>query len=629
MGRSMVASLILRLRDLVSPGLGALQRRLQGVRAAAERIGAIGAVVAGISLVGPISQAAALEGRLRDVAITAGVARGEISASVNAMREEYTALAREFRESTNEVLGIAEVLTSRGLEADRVRVLTRELTEMRAATGAAGADLGQLAVGFERIAGLSGDQVRLAMARAMRAGQLGGFEMREMAGHLSGILATMGTLEVRGMRSVENASAMLQVVRDGFGTSEQAAQGLQQMLGQLFSESTIDKARELGVDLRGIFQDARRRRARGEDVDPVELLIQGLRAAGGGQSERFIQLLPDQNARQAFLGLLSGMDRYVSIRRELRRTGVDVISATAAARMEGLAAEWRRFNHLISEFGDRLGVALGSQLARVNGGLERFRELIRQMDADFPGVIDQVGSVAAGATLLAGALGVLGVVGPAVAKGVGLLLSPLRWIWALLKIIAVGAVAIFGVKGAIALAVVAAVAAIFLGWDRVEPYFHALWNGVQGIFDEFGTWLSQWVQGEGQIAWLAGVIVAAWRPLREFFDGLFEGIGAAAQRLMGWLRPVLDAAAWILGTRTGQGALTDPAQQAVRAQRGSPAGFAAAAAGMLGPLPAQQQVRGEIVVRAAPGSEVEYVESGNRDIGLTIAPSRGLMLGVP
>ena len=64
---AMKASLTLTLQDRLSAGLGALKQRLDGIRASAERIGALGAIGSGLAIGAPIVAAARLDDlRVRD-----------------------------------------------------------------------------------------------------------------------------------------------------------------------------------------------------------------------------------------------------------------------------------------------------------------------------------------------------------------------------------------------------------------------------------------------------------------------------------------------------------------------------------------------------------------------------------
>lgn len=610
-GRNLVARFILSLRDNVSPGLAAIRRRLDALRGVAGRIGAIGAVVAGISFMAPIQGAAALEGRLRDLAVTAGQTGDAVTRAVSANRTALNGLALEFRETTTGLLGAMEVLTARGLEPEAVRSYTRMIAEVRAASGAAENDLAQLAIAFERIAKVDGEAgQRAGMAAAFRAGQLGGAELKDMARYLPTILSSMGALGVTGQRAIINASSMLQVLRDGMGTMEEAAGGARQLLGQLLSENTVKVADELGENLRHIYTNALAQMRAGRDIDPIEALFQAMRRAVGGREERVFQLIPDENARNAFLAWSAQAGRYIEIRRELRQTGFDVVSTAAATRMQGLAADMREFTERTSQIGDALGNAFGVNLRWINPLLQGLQEGLAWLDDRAPGLSGNIMALVGAAAALTVGLGLLGAAGPAVVAGMALIGGPVT---------------------VAALVIVGAGMLIWEYWEELEAFFNGLWQRLKTGFSDFSSWLSDLVNGEGQIAWLANAIRTAWEPLGTFFSTLLGGISRQFTALMDVIRPVLKAAQRLVGTGEG-GAAFQPEAQAARSKRGGSAGRAAAAAGgFYAPEAATpgQRVTGEIVVRAAPGTEVESARGGNRDVPIIAAPERGPVRGLP
>jgi phage-related minor tail protein len=485
------------------------------------------------------------------------------------------------------------------------------LTEVRAASGAAGSDLAQLAVAVERIAKLSGEDVNTAIARAFRSGQLGGVELRDLASVLPGILSQMGGLGSTGLRAVENASAMLQVVRDGFGTTSEAANGLNQLLSQLFSESTRRNAAELGVDLDRVFSNARR-----QGVDPVEALIMALRRAAGAGQGAIFSLLPDQNARQAFLALTANMGRLVEIRDDLSRAGFGVVSDAARARMEGLNAELRRFNQLTGEMGDRVGTGFGANLKPINDALESLRGAITRLDATYPSMLDGFLTFSGAAVVFTTALAAIGFIAPAVAAG-----------FTLIK----GAVLMLAGPVGLAIAAVAGAAfVIYRNWGGIVSFFGRVWAGIRRFFNSEQMQEMRRIVAAGFGA-AATAITDAWGGVVAFFDDVWKRVTGIFEAAWDRVRPIVDAirdAARLLEGR-GQNPAMSPEAQSQRSDNWRNLRNGAGAFYANPVLPPAGGAQIEIEVRAAPGAEVTRAESSNRDVPLTIVPNRGPMLGLP
>jgi hypothetical protein len=386
-GRDMVARLILTLTDRATGGLRRLQSSLSGIASMARRLAGFGAIVGAFSFAAAIPAAAAFESKLRDIMITAGRTGGEVAGAVDELRGKLQGLALQFREGSQDLAGGLGVLIARGLDPARAEQYLQVLAEVRSASGATTEELAQLAVSFERIAKVEGlDQVRQAMAVALRGGQLGGAELRDMARYLPGTLAQMGALETRNMRAVQNSVAMFQVLRDGFGTMEEAAAGAQQLIGHLMSEHTVKKMKELGFDLQRIYLDARTRMQRGEDIDPVEAVIEALRRAARIDPKIF-EIMPDQNSRQALLSMINGLDRYLEIRRQLREATPDTIAQAGANRREGLGADMREAQERLSQIADSVGRMAGQALPLINQGLAQVQAALALLEQHLPAAI--------------------------------------------------------------------------------------------------------------------------------------------------------------------------------------------------------------------------------------------------
>lgn len=210
---------------------------------------------------------------------------------VASMGEELQRLALDRRLTMSGLVAGLDVLTARGLDPERIRQYMPVIAEVAAASGAAEEGLAGLGVAFNRLARIEEPTaLRQAYASAFRLGQLGGVELKDMAQYLPGVLAQMRALSITGDRAIINAAASMQVLRDSFGSTSEAAAGLQALLGQLLSEDLVKKMAGLGVNMRGVYADARRRQARGEDIDPVEALMQAVRRGVSRFRARIITL---------------------------------------------------------------------------------------------------------------------------------------------------------------------------------------------------------------------------------------------------------------------------------------------------------------------------------------------------
>jgi len=342
-----------------------------------------------------------------------------------------------------------------------------------------------------------------------------------------------------------------------------------------------------------IFNDASRRQARGEDIDPVEAIMARIGQQTQGRRERLFETIQDQNARQAIMTATTreGRARYVDIRRQVREARPEVLTQASSDRQQGLSAETRRGDEGVVRLGDQLGNAFAPILTVLNGHLERFVDLLKQFEADNPGVLAQVVSAVGVFGGLVAALGAVGLaMGPVAAgaglaaQGIALLLSPigllvaamvgaavyiyLEWerfraffvqMWAGIQATAAGAIAFFG--GLFSGDLARQMAGLRQVFEGLDSFFSGFWSTIKTLFQDFDGWLGGFFTGLGDVfgsftAWLANWIGSAltnavvgfrapFDALTSWFAGLWAGMPAPFGAFTAWL------AGWVAGALAG------------------------------------------------------------------------------
>lgn len=206
------------------------------------------------------------------------------------------------------------------------------------------------------------------------------------------------------------------------------------------------------------------------------------------------------------------------------------------------------------------------------------------------------------------------------------------------------------------------VAAVMQMWDGLKTFFGALWGIVRTLFVDFVAWLDEWtggavteavnsiiglwnqiVTGVQQVwddvgrefdnfitaigAWIDGAVVpwierfkAPWEALKGFFSGLFGEIG----RIFNAIWAPIEAAITRLRGLLPEG------EAGPRADAEAPTRGPGRRSFNPGAIMAGQNARlnGEIIVRAAPGTEVVRAAVDAPEVRVT-APDRGAMLAAP
>ena len=605
-GRDMNARLIVRLQDRFSAGLGALQRRLDGIGSAMRRISAVGAIAAGVALAGPIAQAAAFEDILRQSAITAGATGAAVEAMVARNRVAFERLARATGQSSEGIARANADLLAGGLPTALVDQFLPLVARAATATGASMEDMGRLVRLLNQQMAITPEQMPQALAALAQAGRDGNFELRDMAREMPNVLAIARTLGMQGPAAIAQLGAAFQLAMTGASSASEAANNVVNALQKLASPETVRSFREIGVNMEQLMASAAR-----QGISPLEALVQKLREVTGGNMFRLSELFGDRQALMGLLPLINETARYIEVRDNAARARPELIDQGFEDRMRGAAMQMALLTENATQLWRRLSLVAAEGLAPVVGFLQQLHGWIETVDAQYPGLIDKVlrWGIAIGVAVTA--LATLVTVG-------GFVLGALAPIAAFMA----------GPFG-IALGLIAAAAyLIYDNWDAIIGVFdrvRAAWDRFMNseqmeetrrVFGAVMDWISERV----------GMLGNAFTGFAAMVRGAFASVTA-------WLQPLIDGIDWVLARLPslpsfGGGAAAGPTPRETGARNGLRRQSIYGPEDAMPPGSAgEARVGGEIIVRAAPGTEI--VDTTSRNPSVPITPNRGAMVAVP
>ena len=662
MNRSLVAQFILRLQDRTSAGLGAIQRRLQGLAQVARRVALVGGALGALSVMGPIQQAAALESQMRATAITAGLTGAAVEEMMLSNMVMFQAVARETNQRVRDLALAAGTLVAGGGRAGEVwEQLVPIIGRVATASGANANDLAQSVLAMVNNLRLGPEQVEQALASMVQAGREGQFELRDMAREFAGLTAAAAGIGLTGPSAINSLSAALQVARQGAGTAGEAATNLTNILQKMTAPDAVRNFREMGVDLEGVMRDAATR-----GINPLEALIQKIRQVTGGDMFRVSDLFADSQVLAFLRPMIQDTERYIAVRDRAAAASPSLIAEGQEDAMRGLDAAIRRLSVGWDEFGVRIGVAAEGPVRLAGDALLWVSDKVRALEAAFPGLTAQLGFGIAALTAGAAAVTTLGlVIGPlgagllALKGGVTLLLAPFRMLVSLLLALGAPAGVAAGAVALLATSMVMAALHIWRNWERFSAFFRQMARGLVSIAAGVGEYFmglftldaQRSVAGLRQI-WggLAGFFTGLWNTIKGVFTDFAAWVdgwtgGAATTALNALLKLIQDLQkAWDafrtsfttgeLPSIAGVGPALGQVQERQRAARANPgAGFyppEALAGATGGAPPPRLDGRVTVEVRPAPGAEIASTESDNINVTVTApAPNRGATRGRP
>ncbi|UXC35163.1 phage tail tape measure protein [Cupriavidus gilardii] len=290
-------------------GVNQLQR---GMVAGARGLPLVGAAVGtGAAMMArPMGQVASYDMRLAQMANTAFSDTEEHGRRLTeeeqlarrragkAQLESYITNATAQGGTREDAAGALDMLIARGIfSPDEAGQLLPMITKAATAAGSSAQEMTGVVMAAVQNAKIPIEQIPKALGMALRAGQLGGFELKDMATWLPKMLAMGGLPGLRGTDGMASILAASQLAMTAAGSSDDAGNNVVNFLQKITSADTAkdfaklssrtmgDKRKgEAGIDLYGTLAQAR-----SEGVDPIEAFTRLVRRVAEADKE-FVRL---------------------------------------------------------------------------------------------------------------------------------------------------------------------------------------------------------------------------------------------------------------------------------------------------------------------------------------------------
>lgn len=286
-----VLGLVGRLRQVDQVARQA-ERGLAAAASAAGRLGqgviqmgsgvAAGGYVASRAMAQPI----AFERRIAQMANTAFAEEG-LAGRRAGMAQLRGAVDSAVRQGGGSRDGAAEaldkMLASGAIKSGDAMRLLPVLQKFATASGASSADLSDIAIRGIQQGFFKPEQVEAALDKALVAGQMGGFELKDMARWLPQMMANAAGMKSMGGYERILASAQASAVTSG--TKDQAGNNLVNLLAKLNSQDTTQDFKKLGIDLSGTLAKAREK-----GQLPLDAFVQLIDSQVVGKDRKFQDL---------------------------------------------------------------------------------------------------------------------------------------------------------------------------------------------------------------------------------------------------------------------------------------------------------------------------------------------------
>lgn len=256
-------------------GAGQAMSRFERVRNWGSNATAIaGGVVAAGAVVAPsIKNQVGYEYRLADMANTAfgdedTAGRRAGMKSMDQLIRRSVTVGGGNKESAAETLNT--LLASGAVDFKSAERLLPTLQKYSTATGAEPSDLAQIAIRLKQNFGISDEQIPTALNMSIKAGQLGSFELKDMAKWLPQQLAAANSLGMRGLGDFGVMLGVNQASMISAGTPDEAGNNFVNLLTKINSQDAANAAARIKYNGKGIDLPGSLVAARGKGINAID-----------------------------------------------------------------------------------------------------------------------------------------------------------------------------------------------------------------------------------------------------------------------------------------------------------------------------------------------------------------------
>ncbi|MCF7963970.1 MAG: phage tail tape measure protein [Methylobacter tundripaludum] len=294
-----------------------------------------------------------------------------------------------------------------------------------------GKDIAQILISAKQTMGIADAQMPALISKAIKAGQEGGFELKDMAKWLPQQMTLAAANGMKGMSGFESILAANQAGRIVAGTSDEAGNNLVNLLAKINSSDTINDYKKMGIDLSGSLATARGKggnpleafvalteRIANKDKDYAKLRAKADKAAPGEQKATYEAMadilmqkglgksVQDRQALMQLLAMIQQKPKYEEVKGVVKgeagaelNTSSDVMRSTTGAKLENISND--------------VAKAANDSLASIKGPLDTLLDKSHELASAH----GELAAAAYGAATVLGAIGAVGVTGSVLGGG--------------------------------------------------------------------------------------------------------------------------------------------------------------------------------------------------------------------
>lgn len=298
---------------------------------------------------GAVKRYSEVERAMTRTGITGEATDEQIAAGIEKMRK----LAMETAQPFDKMREGMDALTSSGKSFQESLAMMPAIARTAQASGAGMADTANSSVALLNHLSIKAEELQAAQDIMAKAGKLGQFEAKDMARYFPSMMPAASSVGFKGLEGLKQLSAVVQTIRSGTGTSEEASGSAMNIFAKMESEETAKKFKKFGVDLRAEMETARKRGANLFDTF-LDLAEKALK----GDMSKLPQLFQDMEVQRGMRPLLKDRAKIAEY-----KAGLNDADGTIAGDLQRVLKNKQTDIDRFAAAWDQFTTAVGKRLA--------------------------------------------------------------------------------------------------------------------------------------------------------------------------------------------------------------------------------------------------------------------------
>lgn len=281
-----------------------------------------------------------------------GIQANESAESMDRLKEAIfeTSQQPNIRVDPGQITSAVEAIVEKTGDLEFARNNLENIGIAIQATGAQGQNIGEILAEMQK-QGIKGPQAVLEVLDTLnQQGKEGAFTLQNLAALGPRVVSAYMAMRPGDAEAFKEMGAALQVIRQGTGSSEQAATAFEALLSALGDADKIKILQQGGIK---VFDEEAMKEGR-KELRPINQLMQEIIARADGDRTIIQQVLGSEEAIRGFnaavsefnkTGAVESLDKFMGIHGDGSATLADSARAaeTASAAVQNLSTAWQKF----------------------------------------------------------------------------------------------------------------------------------------------------------------------------------------------------------------------------------------------------------------------------------------------